>query len=38
MGVKLYKYLSSKIKKLKNVNCFRKEVETGSIKKLILHA
>jgi hypothetical protein len=35
-GVKLYKYLPSKIKKLENFNCFRKEI--GSIEKLVLHA
>jgi hypothetical protein len=27
MGVKLYKYLPSKIKKLENFSCFRKEVK-----------
>jgi hypothetical protein len=32
MGVKLYKYLPSKIKKLENFNCFRKEVELVLLK------
>jgi hypothetical protein len=32
MGVTLYKYLPSKIKKLENFNCFRKEVKLVLLK------
>jgi hypothetical protein len=32
MGVKMYKYLPSKIKKLENFNCFRKEIKLVLLK------
>ena len=31
VGVKLYRYLPSKIKKLDNFNCFRREVKSASL-------
>jgi hypothetical protein len=34
MGVKLYKFLPSKITKLKNINCFRKEEKLVLMKNL----
>jgi hypothetical protein len=35
MGVKLYKYLPSKIKKLENFNHFRKEVKLALLSNLL---
>ena len=35
MGVKLYKYLPSKIKKLDNLNGFRKEVKLALLNKTV---
>jgi hypothetical protein len=38
MGVRFFKYLPSKIKKLEDFNCFRKEVKLVLLKNLVLHA